>query len=169
MSPRTIERALDLLQDTSLADASAAWAAVHILATGGQVPLVRRCCAVWARHALHAFDGPAADHEILRRACRAAYRYACGRATTAEIDQARREAETIAGGSTGTAFHAAAAVVRTCTLEHIAIRTSDPDRPLLVPAVFDAPWLAALAGDAHTAWFAYRRHLLRAMRALPPR
>jgi hypothetical protein len=170
MSRPPRERALELLDDSHLADISAAWAAVYILLTEGHAPLVRRCCAVWACHAvLRHFDGNAADRARLRHACRLAYRHACGRAKDSALDAARQQALEIAETATGAAFQVAAAVVRVCTRALIPIHTSVPDRPLLVPAAFDVPWLAALAGDAHAAWAAYRRHLRRAVRALPPR
>lgn len=165
------ERALELLEDTRLADISAAWAALYLLLTSeSHVPLVRRCCAVWACHAvLRHFGADAADRARLCHACRLAYRHACGRAQDAELDAARQQALAIAKGAEGTAFQVAAAVVRACTQTLIPIHTGAPDQPLLVHAAFDVPWLAALAGDAHAAWAAYRRRLLRAVRALPPR
>lgn len=168
MTPPAIEQVLSSLTDSRESHLGALWRAMRMLATEGYAPLVRRCCAVWARHAvLCSFDGPAPNGAILRRSCRVAYRYAADRATDREIYVARCQAESMARESTGASFHAAAAVSRACAFPGMPDSAEKPPPGWFEAAAWDVPWCAARASRApHAAWAAYRRHLLRALRRL---
>ena len=141
------------------------WRGIGLLVAAGHAPLVRRCCAVWARHVvLRCFEGPAPNRRILHRSCRFAYRYAAGRAEDRDIYIARCQAETIARESTGPSFEVARAVSRACAFPGMPDSMESEVAPDWYAAAFwDVPWCASRTTNRpRPAWEAYHRHLLRA-------